>query len=158
MPVPGYQGKYLISDQGNIRKVSLCTVIEPLSIRKDRAGYLTVRLYQNKMLVTVFIHRLVAAAFVPNLQGKKVVNHKNGNKEDNRAENLEWTTHSENIKHAYDTGLISRRRQSKAVIDLCTGQQFETVRQAADFHGIPYPTFKHYMNGRRPNPTCLQYA
>jgi len=72
--------------------------------------------------------------------------------------NPEWTTPAENIMNAYDTGLISRRRQSKAVIDLCTGRRFKTVRQVADFHGIAYTTFKHYMDGQWPNPTSLEYA
>lgn len=118
---------------------------------------MTVRLCWGKKITTVFIHRLVAAAFVPNPQRKPFVNHKNGNKLDNRAVNFEWTTHAENIQHAYDTGLINKRRLSKAVVDLCTGQRFESVRDAATFIGIPYPTVKNYLNGQRPNPTCLQY-
>ncbi|HEV7331315.1 MAG TPA: NUMOD4 domain-containing protein [Flavisolibacter sp.] len=158
LPVPGYQGKYLISDQGNIRKVSLNTTEKPIQIRIDRAGYLTVRLCQGSKIKTLFIHRLVAAAFVPNLYGKQFVNHKNGNKVDCCAVNLEWTTHAENIQHAYDSGLLSKRTQRKTVIDLCTGQRFYSAREAATFYGIPYPTFKNYLNGRRPNPTCLQYA
>ncbi|RYZ36832.1 MAG: hypothetical protein EOP49_32255, partial [Sphingobacteriales bacterium] len=156
-PVPGYQGKYLISDQGKIRKVSLNTTEKPIEVRIDRAGYLTTRLWQGGKIRTLFIHRLLAAAFIQNPHGKRYVNHKNGNKLDNRAVNLEWTTHAENIQHAYDTGLLSKRSQSKTVIDLCTGQRFDSAREASTFYGIAYPTFKSYLNGRRPNPTCLQY-
>lgn len=55
------------------------------------------------------IHRLVAEAFIENPENKRVVNHINGVKTDNTLGNLEWATDSENIQHAYDTGLMSRR-------------------------------------------------
>lgn len=157
LPVPGYQERYLVSNQGNVKKILPNKSEENIKVRKDRGGYLTVRLYDKGVDNTNFLHRLVAIAFVPNPQGKPNVNHKNGIKTDNRAENLEWVTHSENIQHAYDTRLISKQSQSKIVIDLCTGQRFESAREAATFYGIPYSTFKNYLNGRRQNPTSLQY-
>lgn len=55
------------------------------------------------------LHRLIAEAFIPNPENKRCINHKNGNKLDNRLENLEWVTHGENNLHAYRTGLKKGR-------------------------------------------------
>lgn len=59
------------------------------------------------------LHILVAVAFIPNPECKKVVNHKKGKKHDCRASQLEWVTQSENIQHAWNTGLIKRKKVNK---------------------------------------------
>lgn len=69
----------------------------------QNTGYLTVCLDAKKYSV----HRLVAEVFVHKIKGKEVVNHKDGNKLNNKVENLEWCTTVENIKHAYSIGLMN---------------------------------------------------
>jgi hypothetical protein len=69
-------------------------------------GYLRVSLRkENNTSMCVYIHRILAENFIENPDNKPMVNHKNGNKLDFRIDNLEWTTSSENEKHAYDNGL-----------------------------------------------------
>lgn len=80
-----------------------------LKQNKKRSGYLTVDLSKNNIVKTISVHRIVAITFCENPLNKKEVNHINGNKQDNRAENLEWVTPSENIKHAFDIGLKKGR-------------------------------------------------
>lgn len=68
-------------------------------------GYFMVSLYTDNIQYQLFLHRIVAKVFLPNPDNKPQVNHRNGIKTDNRVENLEWVTQSENQLHAYSTGL-----------------------------------------------------
>jgi len=79
------------------------------------AGYLGVCYKNNKL----YIHRLVAEAWCGGLPSGLIVNHKNGDRHDNRAENLEWVTHRENLRHAVRIGLNGRfsANQMQAIID-----------------------------------------
>lgn len=127
-----------------------------MSQRIDRAGYLTIKLSKHGKDSTQYVHRLLALAFIPNPMNKQYVNHINGNKLDNRLENLEWVDHSENMKHAFRTGLCSFSK--KPVIDRCSGRRYLSIKEAARALEIPYETCKNFLSGRRPNPTCLAYS
>jgi hypothetical protein len=98
---------YQVSNLGNVRSLNYkntgLTKILKQSNHED--GYKIISIYINKIRKTVRIHRLVANAFIENSCNKSEVNHINGIKDDNRVENLEWCTHSENIKHSYKIGL-----------------------------------------------------
>jgi hypothetical protein len=71
----------------------------------NRYGYINYRLWKHNKLFNMLGHRLVAVAFIDNHDNKKEVNHKNGIKNDNVIENLEWNTRNENTSHAFKTGL-----------------------------------------------------
>jgi len=88
---------YEVNSQGQVRRKA--QLLKPGSIP---SGHLTVALCKGKgKPKSMYVHRLVALAFLNNPESKRVVNHKNGNPKDNRLENLEWATHSENNAHAY---------------------------------------------------------
>ena len=94
---------YEINRLGKIRNKKTQLVLKPFD---DCRGYLRVRLDG----INCKVHVLVARQFIPNPENKRIVNHKRGNKHDNRASQLEWMTQSENIKHAWETGLIKRKK------------------------------------------------
>lgn len=100
--VVGYEGLYMVSDQGRVMSVPKKTHYgHVMKQKKMWAGYMVVCLCKNNVKKNMAIHRLVAKAFLDNPENKAEVNHKNGIRDDNRVENLEWTTRSENERHAY---------------------------------------------------------
>ena len=105
--IKGYEGYYQISNLGRVK--SLSRKYSPkeriLKNQYDKDGYYEIGLTKNKKKQYFRVHRLVAQAFIFNIKNKPQVNHKNGIKDDNRVENLEWCTNQENEKHAYNIGL-----------------------------------------------------
>ena len=77
-----------------------------LSGKAGTRGYCLNVLVNNGVKSPVSVHRLIATLFIPNPESKPYINHKNGIKNDNRVENLEWCTQQENVSHAFKNGLI----------------------------------------------------
>lgn len=100
-PISGLE-EYMVNPQG------VCiTKTGRIIGAPDRVGYIRIKAINKNTGVKYnsTAHRIVAMAFIPNPENKPYVNHKNGNKQDNRVENLEWVTQSENCQHAVDNGL-----------------------------------------------------
>jgi len=89
--------KYSITEQG----IVLNTINNKELVHTLSNGYVTVSLYRKAKK----LHRLLAEAFISNPDNLPIINHIDGNKQNNELSNLEWCTYSDNIKHAYDTGL-----------------------------------------------------
>ena len=97
--IDGYNGEYSINSLGEIfsfKKAKTC-IMKPYT---GNHGYSVVVL-SNKKQKQALVHRLVAEAFIPNSENKPCVNHKNGVRTDNRVENLEWMSYSENHIHSF---------------------------------------------------------
>lgn len=99
---------YFVSEDGFIHTNKMKNELRKMYHRVRPDKYVEVTIVQQGVKKYIPVHRQVALSFIDNPDNKPCVNHKNGIKSDNHVENLEWVTHKENIKHAFDNGLISR--------------------------------------------------
>lgn len=105
LPIKGFEGRYEISDLGRVLNIKTQTFKKP-TITKN--GYNYILLWRNNKFKHQLMHRLLAIHFIPNLENKPQVNHKDGIKLNNSLSNLEWVTHQENAIHAYKNGLTPK--------------------------------------------------
>lgn len=115
--IVNFNSNYEVSNLGKLRNTKTKNV---LKLRDNGHGYLVAHLYNKGKRKVEYIHRLVAYCFIPNIDNKEEVNHKDGDKSNNCVKNLEWVTKSENIKHSYKIGLreITEKQRQNAILQL----------------------------------------
>lgn len=189
--ITGYDYLYQISNKGRVKSLAKTwgtgnntTLSKPDTLMKGSpsgSGYKRVGLTLNGKSRPLLIHRLVAMAFIPNPENKPCVNHKNGIKSDNRLENLEWCTYSENTIHAFKTGLSkatkgdkhhlrkdssksafygkSRGESNKAkkVINIDTGKIYDCMKDCAEENNINYKTLIGTLSLNKKNKTPFRF-
>lgn len=143
--IPGYEGIYLISDLGNVKRLPIILhgrfyKEKLLTIcHNTGTGYDFVCLRKNDSDKNFSVHRLVAQVFIPNPNNYSDVNHIDGNKQNNSVENLEWCTRSQNLKHALNIGLIKNQCKICRKVTIKCGEKiatFDTMKDCAAFFGF----------------------
>jgi hypothetical protein len=141
-PIRGYEDTHLVTDDGRVfRKTRLGGELRRhgyhkyvtktvrggwVKPQKNSNGYLHINIGTNKVIKT--IHRLVATTFLDNPDNKRTVNHKDGNKQNNSVNNLEWCTQSENMSHAYKTGLKVQKRGDKSYLTRIPENELQVIK------------------------------
>lgn len=119
--------------------------------QKNVNGYKVVTLCRKGTEQRAYVHRLVAQAFIDNPDNLPYVNHLDGCPANNHVDNLEWVTHSQNVKHGYDMGLNNNKGGGNGfavgVIDNEMGQRFSTIKDWAEARGLNYNTARNILNG-----------
>lgn len=182
-----FEGLYEISNKGYIKNVEhvitmsngRTRTIKPkiMKTRKNNMGYHILDLYKDGVKKTVMLHRLVALSFVdnPDIDNLDQVNHKNGDKDSNCSDNLEWSNNSLNVKHAYKNNLNTISDEAKIrlrnnVLNVSPKDRMKEVAQykkdgtwvknhpsltsAADAVGINRATIRDAITGRRGQKTA----
>ena len=118
-----FKGAYQASNLGRVRSIDRIITYRNgsrrltkgtiLSIEKNKLGYAQVTLSRHDKMYSRRVHRLVAQTFIPNPNNYNEINHIDGNKENNKINNLEWCNRSQNIRHAIDNGLRERHYKGK---------------------------------------------
>lgn len=159
--IKNYEKYYEISNLGRIKSLERKVrnnkgfVIKPEKIlipRVHTGNYLTICLTVNRKSNYFYIHRLVAEHFIENIKNKKEVNHKDGNKQNNKVTNLEWSTRKENIDHSVQNKLHcfgekagTSKLKAYQVIEIRANQQMSLEEKAIKFN-VSKATISRILN------------
>lgn len=132
--IPGYEGLYQVSDQGNVRSLARIRQDGRLYMERnlkcsEKQRYYQVSLFNNGVMKKHSVHRLVAEAFILNPGNKPVVNHIDGNTHNNVISNLEWCTQKENCNHgARNRKLRATAKRKRLLEGECSGVCYDKTR------------------------------
>jgi hypothetical protein len=176
--IKDYEDLYQISNLGNVERLPAKVIYRGDAIRNHKGcllkpnilsnGYKYQDLSKDGIRKRYLVHRLVAIAFVPNPENKPEVNHKYGDKLDNRATELEWSTRAENNLHSFRVlgrapvkNMLGKKGRlhhlSKPVVCINTSQQFECLTEAARELKIGRTTIREVLAGRRADINGLKF-
>jgi hypothetical protein len=160
--VPGYEGIYEASTMGRVRSLKYDSHYRGRILKgtTGKNGYKIIALWKDGRSKSETIHRVVAKTFLVNPLNKRTVNHKNGNKTDNRVQNLEWSTDSENNQHAFDflgrkgIGLKGNKNgHSRKIVQLTMRgievRTFDCIRDAEVETNIKHENISKVARGKR---------
>lgn len=142
-PIKGME-EFCVSDDGRIARTE---TLKELRINTNSRNYEIVTLKTGPKRTVKRVHRLVAEAFLPNPEGKEIVNHINGNTHDNRVENLEWATASENQQHRHQVLHESTKRRPVEKLDR-TGTvvaRYKSVAEAERENNLTRDSLRDYI-------------
>ena len=150
--INGQETNYVINELGEVKNLNTNKILKG---SYNRAGYQYIRISVNGEKYRFYTHRKVAELFVPGYQEGFIANHINGNKLDNRAENLEWISQSDNVKHAHETGLIKSRTQTEYYSE-DKDLENEIWKDIKDFDGYKISNYGRIISYKRGKPIFLK--
>ena len=161
-PVVGYEDRYLVSNYGKVKSLDILVnckgghqrlhIGREKPIRKNNRGYCMVNLCRDNKCANALVHRVVAEAFIPVVEGKPQVNHIDGNISNNCVDNLEWVTDNENKLHsAIYTGGTQRPMKAVLVTNINTGEtkRFDGLRVAERSLSLDHKSALNVLKGRQ---------
>ena len=151
--IKGYEGRYQVSNLGRVKSLPVQTATkffkgEVLTLMRHKGGYCLVNLSRK----TFYVHRLVAEAFVENPNGYKCVNHKDEDKSNNSAENLEWCTTKYNNNYGTRNKRISQNSGRPIIqygLDGSVIKKWSSIEKAANHYGVKRTTICGACAGRQ---------